>query len=222
MSGESDRDIKQWEQRLANQVTSGWDNYKHVRIDLSTARADEPFGFVGEFLYIEQSSSSLAVAKIKFNRSNNPALDLEKHIKVETLFIEVFITNEALDHEWLDLVFGINFKYYREREPATEISILEEIRDELQGDVTHIVFGCVPVGVGVVAILGANPDRKGLDLQAALSNVGIIYIGYDPTVTAVNTLAALAPGMSFTRNNYRGEIYAIASVAAQLLNVGVV
>ena len=106
-----DREIIQWNKRLADQVNRGWDNYKHLHIDLSKARIDEPIRISGEYLYVEQSSSSLAVAKIKLNRNTNDALDLEKGVKIETVFIEVYITNDALQDEWFDLVLGINFKY---------------------------------------------------------------------------------------------------------------
>ncbi len=106
-----DREIQQWDKRLADQVKRDWDNYKHLHIDLSVARQNEPFGITGEFLYVEESSSADAIAKIKLNRNTNDALDLEKSVEIETVFIEVYITNDALQDEWLDLVFGINFKY---------------------------------------------------------------------------------------------------------------
>jgi len=107
----SDRDITNWDTRLADQVRYGWDNYKHLSINLSQARLDESFRIAGEYIYVEDSSSNLAVAKIKINRSNNDALDLLKGVKIETIFLEIFITNEALEDEWLDLIFGVNFKY---------------------------------------------------------------------------------------------------------------
>lgn len=106
-----DREIKSWEQRLADQVQRDWDNYKHLHIDLSTARIDVPYVIPGEYLYVEEHSSASAVAKIKLSRNTNDALDLEKGVKIETVFKQVFITNDALQDEWLDLVFDINFKY---------------------------------------------------------------------------------------------------------------
>lgn len=114
IEGESDRDIRNWDKRLADQVQYGWDNYKHLNINLSTARLDQPFRIAGEFIYIEDSSSPAAKAKIKLNRSNNSALDLKKGVKIETIFLEIFITNDAIQDEWLDLVFGINFDYYNQ------------------------------------------------------------------------------------------------------------
>ena len=111
-----DREIIQWEKRLADQVQRGWDNYKHLHIDLSIARIDQSYIIPGEYIYVEESSSVNAVAKIKLNGTNNDALDLEKDVEIETVFIEIFITNDALVDEWLDLVFGINFKYKKKVE----------------------------------------------------------------------------------------------------------
>lgn len=106
-----DRGILQWDKRLTDQARRGWDNYKHLHIDLSTARIDQSYLIAGEYLYVEQSSSADAIAKIKLNRVNNDALDLEKNVEIETVFIEIFVSNDALQDEWIDLVFGINFKY---------------------------------------------------------------------------------------------------------------
>ena len=130
-TNKSDKDIKTWDHRLNDQVRQGWENYKHVRIDLSTARIDFPILIAGEFIYVEERSGVLALAKIKLNRNTNDALDLEKGVEIYTVFKEVYITNDALQGEWLDLVFGINFIYKKK--------IVEE---------DHILFG----GPGCVAV----------------------------------------------------------------------
>jgi len=114
-----DREIVQWDKRLNDQVSRSWENYKHLHIDLATARIDQSYLMAGEYLYVEDSSGELAVAKIKLNRNSNDTLDLEKGVSIETVFIEIFITNEALEDEWIDLVFGINFKYKKKIEILT-------------------------------------------------------------------------------------------------------
>ena len=108
---ESDRDIKTRDARLKEQSVRHWENYVHRRIDLSIARLDEPFAIPGEFVYVEERSSVLAVAKTKFQKNTNDALDLEKGVEIHTVFTQVFISNDALQDEWIDLTFGINFIY---------------------------------------------------------------------------------------------------------------
>jgi len=133
-----DREIRQWDKRLDDQAKRGWENYKHLHIDLSTARLDEPVRITGEYLYVEESSGASAVAKIKLNRNTNDALDLEKGVKIETVFIEVFITNDALEDEWLDLVFGINFKYKK------KITV-----EEIPGALNFLIGGPIITPAGV-------------------------------------------------------------------------
>lgn len=122
-SSESDRDIKNWDKRLKDQRERDWDNYAHLHIDLGTAQENQSYMIAGEYLYVEESSSADAVAKIKLNRVSNESLDLEVGVKIETVFIEIFVTNDALEDEWLDLVFGINFKY----------EILGQVTGEIDG-----------------------------------------------------------------------------------------
>lgn len=122
----SDLDIEQWDKRLADQVRRGWDNYRHLYIDLAVARLDQSYLIAGEYLYVEDSSGDDAVAKVKVNRKANELLILKSGVKIETVFIEIFITNDALADEWLNLVFGINFKY----------EIIGQISGEIGGGIT--------------------------------------------------------------------------------------
>ena len=108
----SDKDIFTWDQRLKDQADRGWENYIHRRIDLSIARVDEILIMPGDFLYVEDSSDDeVAVAKVKIQNVRNDQLDLEQGVEIHTVFTQVYISNEALQDEWLDLVFGINFIY---------------------------------------------------------------------------------------------------------------
>jgi len=109
---ESDKDIKTWDQRLKDQSVRHWENYVHLRIDLSTARIDEQFIIPGEFIYVENAyDDDTSIAKIKLQKNSNDALDLENGVEIYTVFTQFFVTNEALQDEWLDLVIGINFIY---------------------------------------------------------------------------------------------------------------
>jgi len=143
----SDRDIKTWDERLKAQVDRHWDNYVHRRIDLSTARLDEPFLIAGEFIYVEERSSVNAVAKIKIQKVNKESLDLVRGVEIYTVFTQVFITNDALQGEWLDLVFGINFIYKK------KIAL-----DEIDGPLNFLLGGPIttPAGVDLQILPGAG------------------------------------------------------------------
>lgn len=143
----SDRDIKTWDERLKAQAERHWDNYVHRRIDLSTARLDEPFLIAGEFIYVEERSSVNAVAKIKIQKVNKESLDLVRGVEIYTVFTQVFITNDALQGEWLDLVFGINFIYKK------KIAL-----DQIDGPLNFLIGGPIttPAGIDLQILPGAG------------------------------------------------------------------
>jgi len=110
---DSDTDIKNWEVRLKAQVLRDWHNYDRHRIDLATARAAVLKNFTGEFLYVEKASSESALATVRLNRNTNDAIDLQVGTTIKTVFKDFYITNAAQAGEWIDIITGINFEYYR-------------------------------------------------------------------------------------------------------------
>jgi len=174
-----DQEIIQWDKRLIDQVRRGWDNYKHLHIDLGTARLDQSYLIAGEFLYVEQSSSALALSKIKLNRKSNDAIDLEKYVKIETIFAEVFITNDALQDEWLDIVFGINFKYSKQKGLTATV--------EAQPCIL-----LTNVNPAVNTIAAANACSRVL-IRAHIGNAGTIWIDFN-NAAVVNACYELTKG----------------------------
>ena len=123
----SDREIKNWEERLRNQVLKEWHNYDRHRIDLSTVRIAEPWYYPGEFLYIEKVSSESALATIRLNRNTNDAIDLQVGTVIKTIFKEFYITNTAQADEWIDIIIGINFEYYKQFAAGGLISEAQQV-----------------------------------------------------------------------------------------------
>lgn len=109
----SNEDIKNWDQRLKDQNDRGWDNYLRRRIHLDNARDLDCWGICGEFLYVEEVSSAAAVGSLCLNRNTNDMIDLELGTIIKTVFCKVFITHAALQGEWIDIIYGINFEYYK-------------------------------------------------------------------------------------------------------------
>lgn len=98
---------------------------------------------------------------------------------------------------------------------------LSVIQGELQGDLTPENWGNEKdVGVAAAVAIAANTNRKAFSLQAKESNAGIIYVGFDNTVSSTKWVWQLQAGMAIDRDDYRGDLYAIASVASQKLGWG--
>lgn len=110
----SDRDIGNWEARLADQVSRKWNNYERFRIYLDNAKVSDFLGIAGEFLIVEQVSSESAAAAIALNLNSNDQIDLTKGTVIKTVFHSFYVTSNAQADEWIDIVVGINFEYYKQ------------------------------------------------------------------------------------------------------------
>jgi hypothetical protein len=98
---------------------------------------------------------------------------------------------------------------------------MSDVLAQLQGDILPENWDTEEtVGTAAVSILAANANRKGCNVQAKSTNTGIIYVGFANTVTTSKWVAELQPGMAFSIDDYRGDIYAIATAAGQLVGWG--
>lgn len=101
------------------------------------------------------------------------------------------------------------------------IIALTEILAELQGASTGASYDTEKnIGVAQSQVFAVNASRHSAICSAKGSNTGIIYLGYDNLVTSVKWIAELNAGQSFTFNDWRGTIHAIATVAGQKLGYG--
>lgn len=96
-------------------------------------------------------------------------------------------------------------------------STFTDILNELKGDSTPENWGAdVSVGnAATVELLNVNTSRKSALIQSDITNTGIIYIGFDNSVSATKKICALLPGGVYSVDDYQGDLWAIASVAAQ-------
>lgn len=109
--GKSDRDISQWDARLKEQLERSFHNYHKRRIDLSVARDNKQFDWTGEILIVEKASSSNAIATVRLMFVDADPLTLEKNVEIKSIFNRLYLSNDALAGEWLDVIAGINFEY---------------------------------------------------------------------------------------------------------------
>ncbi len=195
-----DRDISNWEQRLKDQVLKGWHNYERQRLHLDTARASEFWGLAGEFLYIEQVSSESALASVRLNLNTNDELDLQAGTVIKTVFKEFYITHTAQAGEWIDLIVGINFEYYKKWDngfgggaeqaqavvklthvnPATNVTPAAQIcnRALIKADVNNTQTAWIDFGTAAVqnACLPLDPGES---VTVSLSNLNRINANFE-------------------------------------------
>ena len=155
----SDRDIINWDQRLKEQADRGWDNYIIKRIDLSLERNNQPSRLPGEFLIVSNVSSSSAAATVRFSDYNNKELDLEKRSIFRTVFVCLYVTNAVQAGQWIDIVVGINFEYYRNEVGEAQACMI-----------------LTNVGVGNVAAAAHSCNR--VLIRAHKANAGTIWTDF--------------------------------------------
>lgn len=101
------------------------------------------------------------------------------------------------------------------------IVALEGVLHELTGLSTGEIWGTEKnIGVAQSQVMDLNALRHSGSVQAKSTNTGIIYIGYDNTVSTTKWIAELQPGQSYSFDDWLGTIHAIATAADQKLGYG--
>lgn len=104
-------ELTPFELLLRDQILRNWKNYNPKRIDLGIARDKQQLDIAGKYICVQNISSVDAAITIRFNDKDNGELDLVDGLEIETLFRKVFITNTAQADEWIDIIFGADFRY---------------------------------------------------------------------------------------------------------------
>lgn len=196
---------------------------KKLQIDLSIALTDQLYTVSGNLFYLLHAPDDTVYIDIKINSTNQPAHRYYRAMGLETPFHSLLITTPAGQAGTITIIYGTEApEMLRVIDNRSSASLgVNAIVAELQGDATHETWDTEKtVGAAAVSAIAANTDRKGCIVQAKSTNTGIIYIGFDNTVTATKWVAELLPGMAFSIDDYRGALFAIGSAAGQLLGWG--
>lgn len=201
----------------------GMINAQQIPIDLSIVEIDKPYRLAGNYFYIFDSPDQTSYIQVKANATNQPAIDWIKQTGFMQPFTVLYITTPAGQTGTMKILIASMapdlFTIIDNRSAISES--MNDVLAELQGDTTAETFDTEKtVGVAAVSILAANANRKGCCVQFKSTNTGIIYVGFTNAVTSSKWIAELQPGMSFSIDDYRGDIYAIATVAGQLAGYG--
>lgn len=203
-------------------IEQGLGQPKCLTLNLAIPLIDDEKGLQGTQFGIWDAPNGTDTIQVRFNENSAPQIPFRRGKVLIVPFERVFITVQALPALTgnMEILYGFGeTPIFRILPGMGEVG--SDIVSELQGDLVPEGYGQVVVGAGAaVQIIAANVNRRGFDVQAHITNAGNIYVGYDNTVAANNCVAALVAGQGFFRDDYRGDVYAIASVAGQLVNYG--
>lgn len=219
---------------------------KKLSINLAVPITDLEINVAGDSIGVWEAPSFNEHIEIKLNSTKEPAFTFRIGKRIETAFTKLFITVPVglagtmeliygtgspdliqflsqpnyLDAGLDDLLAALNANNVLLGTINTTLGSLALILAELQGDVAVENWGNeITVGNGVVVqICAANANRKGAVIQSKQVNAGLVYLGFDNTVSSTKWGVQLIASASWNIGDYRGPVYAIASAAGQLVS----
>jgi len=198
-------------------------NAQQIEIDLALVQVDKPYNFAGNYFYVFEAPDQTSYIEVKTNATNQPAIGWVKQTGFIQPFTKLYITTPAGQAGTMKvLIASMAPELFMVVDNRSAISLtMNDVLAQLQGDITPENWDTEKtVGTAAVSILAANANRKACNVQAKSTNTGRIYVGFANTVTSSKWVAELLPGMAFSVDDYRGDIYAIADIAAQLVGWG--
>lgn len=196
---------------------------KILTINLAIPLTDHEYNISGNLFYIWSAPDESSYINIKVNNTNQPAIAYSVHTGLVTPYDKLLITTPAGQTGDIVLLYGTEapemLRLIDNR--STTVAGVGGLLDELRGDVLPENWGTeITVGAAAVQILAANAARKSCSIQSKSTNGGLVYIGFDNTVTTTEWVAELQAGMSYSIDDYRGALFAYASAAGQLVGYG--
>lgn len=197
---------------------------KIFTVNLAIQAIDQVYNISGNIFYVWSAPNPRDTVSIKVNSSAEPAIPYVSQTGLETPFDKLLVTTPAGQTGDMVIMYATEAPELLriiDNRSAT-IAAMDAIRDELQGDQVPENWGNeITVGnAAAVQVLAANANRKAMCCQAKGVNAGIIYLGFDNTVTTTKWVAELQAGVPFSIDDYRGPIFARASAVGQLLGWG--
>jgi len=199
---------------------------KTFDIDLAVPIRDQKYTLAGNVLYVLHAPDDTVYVDIKINSTQERAIHLTRAIGFETPFDTLYITTPAGQAGTITMVYGTEApELLRIIDNRSSTSLgMNQVVAELQGDVAPENWGEVTVGAAAVQVVPANVDRKACWICSDPSNTFNIYLGFTNGVTTAAGgnlwFHCLTPGASWGVDDYRGDIYAIAGGAGQLIGMG--
>ena len=187
--------MKSWELRLQEQVNRDWKSYKVYRLDLAAGRNNQRHSFPGDFLAVESASSLNALATIKLNRTAAENINLQYGTFIETVFIELYISNTAQPGEWIDVIVGIDCKKQTQARRRTAQAVIELTHANANTDVAPAAG---PTDRVVITADPTNTNIAWIDFSQAAVQDGCYPLEPGDSITVqVSTLSDIHANFEF-------------------------
>lgn len=185
-------------------------------LDLATAREDFEVSLAGAFIWAINTVNVDAETAVKFNTSAGQGVPFKRGQWISGIrFQRIFVSHVA--QAGASITFLCSPRHI-EVDNAVATSGLVTLTDTLRSS-DFATPAAASVGVAAASFLAASSTRIGVILQSHPDNTGRIVVG-DANVTLTRGLILLPGGTAYIQTE--DELFAIASVAAQALQIGLV
>lgn len=195
---------------------------QQIEINLAVVAPDQEYNLTGNFFYVKEAPDATDYVIVKVNSSDQPAVSWTKQTGFRHPFNRLYITTPAGQTGTMKILIASEspdlYEVLDNRSAVSEST--DGILDQLKGDVTPENWDQATVGVAQSEVLAANADRKAFSIQAKSTNTGIVYVGFDNSVTSAKWWAELEAGDPCGGDDYQGPLHAIATEAGQLVGFG--
>lgn len=210
--------------QLQQVLSSGLAGPVNIEINLADVKSDQELRIAGNYFYVKESPDQTSYVQVRMNRTDGPLIDFTKYLGFVFPFNVLYITTPAGQAGTMKIIIGITDtdELFRIIDNRSQLSdTMQAILDELKGITAAGTQGSeITVGTSAVQVFAAGANRKGCSMQSKYTNSGIIYLGFENTVSSTIWWKQLMPGDDQAIDDYRGPVYAIASAAGQLLGWG--
>jgi hypothetical protein len=198
---------------------------QQITIDLSVAVIDKEYRIAGNYFYVKESPDSSSYIGIKRELESRAEIPYSWQTGFRGAFTKLYITTPAGQAGNMTIIIAAELpgpEGFEIIDNRSQISAaMNDILEQLRGGLVPENWGNeLTIDVSCVRVLAANVNRKAFIIQSKSSNTAFIYVNFDNSVADHRWIAQLQPGMSFSVDNYRGEIWVAAADMNQLLGYG--
>lgn len=184
-----------------------------------TLAGEYTYNLSGNYVYAIEATDGEAEVSLQFSRKDSlsNSFPITKGLGYQHPFDKIHFSWSAQTGKTITIlvasfapeIFGV----IDNRSQNDILTTLENIEEQLTGT-NNADFDVVAVLATATLIVPANADRKSVIVSHRGDGVGLIYLGFDNTVTALKHFIQLAPGESWSIDDYTGDVYAIRSAGA--------
>lgn len=173
-----------------------------LKLPLDAALVNKEFTISGNFFGIIDATDQNVNIDVSFNiiqQDSRQLINFTKGLQFVLPFKRIFITAAAQAGKSITILVSSFapdlFNIVDNRSAQQSTTILTDISDQLKGSSTAQGYNNVTISnVTATQVAAANTSRRSILVQNLPTNTGIMYLGYDNTVSATKNFITLAPG----------------------------